>query len=182
MIGRNYSDYLAIFLLSAVITGLDFASKQAVLAWFQQGGGTIAITPFLNIVLAYNPGISFSMFTDVGVNQPLLLMGMTLVIMLGLSLWIMREIARLPPKANRWWHIMAAAGILGGGVGNLIDRWRWGAVVDFIDIYWRGYHWPAFNVSDSMITLAALALIIASWRSPAPMISATESAPNAPKD
>jgi len=112
------------------------------------------ITPFFNIVLAWNSGISFGMFGDSGAYGPTILIVLTLVITGVLAVWLLRAESRL--------MAVSLGLIIGGAIGNVIDRFRFGAVTDFLDMHVLGYHWPAFNVADSAIVIGAGALI---WES-----------------
>lgn len=108
---------------------------------------TIAVTPFLNLVMVWNQGISFGLFDS---NSPFMAMGLvgiSLIISLMLVIWL-----ALTHSALR----SAAIGlIVGGAVGNVIDRVRFGAVADFLDFYVGSWHWPAFNLADSAIVVGA---------------------------
>ncbi|MGQ0526515.1 MAG: signal peptidase II [Alphaproteobacteria bacterium] len=112
----------------------------------------IEILPFFNLVMVWNKGISFGLFnhdTDYG---PLILGIMTLLIVGFFTWWLM--------KKN---HPLQSAGIIlviGGALGNLIDRVRFGAVIDFLDFHVSGYHWPAFNIADSCICAGVALLLI----------------------
>ncbi len=138
-------------LLFAGLLLLDQASKEAVLAAFGQGGG-LEVAPFLDLVLVWNPGVSFGMLAGLGDARPGLLALVTLVIAAALFVWLLREERRLPR--------IALVLVLAGALGNLIDRVRFGAVVDFLDFHWAGYHWPAFNVADSAIVIGAGLLLL----------------------
>lgn len=138
-------------LLFAALLVLDQASKQAVLATFREGG-VVPLTPFFNLVLVWNPGVSFGMLSGLGDAQPALLAAVTVAIAVLLLVWLQHEERRLPRTA--------LVLVLSGAIGNLIDRVRFGAVVDFLDFHWAGYHWPAFNVADSAIVIGAGLLLL----------------------
>ncbi|MDG2244586.1 MAG: signal peptidase II [Rhodospirillaceae bacterium] len=107
----------------------------------------IEVLPFFNLRLAWNPGISFSMFSS---GEPLtfaLLVTMQLCIV-GLMLWWLRQ-------ATSLWMKIGIGCIVGGGFGNIIDRLHYGMVVDFLDFHAAGYHFPTFNLADSAITIGA---------------------------
>jgi signal peptidase II len=108
----------------------------------------IAVAPFFNLVLVWNRGVSFGLFA--GHNQPYLLVAIALVLVAVLSVWL-RKIT-VPAEA-------AAIGlVIGGALGNVIDRLRFGAVADFFDLHAAGYHWPAFNIADSCIFIGVVVL------------------------
>ena len=126
----------------------DQVSKWWILRLFQDADYPVfEITPFFNIVLAWNPGISFGMFGNAGAYGVEILIGLTALIAVGLAVWLMRAETRLTA--------LSLGGIIGGALGNLIDRIRFGAVTDFLDVHVLGYHWPAFNVADSAIVVGA---------------------------
>lgn len=112
-----------------------------------------AILPFLNFTLAYNPGASFGILKDAGGWQRWFFVALAVLISGIIIAWLRRL-----PRSEK----ITAAGlslILGGAIGNLIDRLWHGQVVDFIDVYYGRYHWPAFNIADSAITVGAGLLI-----------------------
>ena len=117
----------------------------------------VEITPFFNLSLAYNPGAAFSFLADAGDWARWLLSAVAILISLVIVWWL----TRLPRSA--WWSVSALGLVLGGAVGNLIDRLVHGRVIDFLDFHWAGYHWPAFNVADMGITVGAVILIVATF-------------------
>ncbi len=140
------------FALSAGIVLADQLTKWAVLAHFAHGERR-EIAAFLNLVLVYNKGAAFSMFADApGWQTPLLI-----AFALGAAGIVSYLLLRNPAKRLL---CLGLALILGGALDNLIDRVRFGHVVDFIDFHAMGWHWPAFNVADSGITVGALLLIL----------------------
>lgn len=141
-------------LIVAVILVLDQVSKFWILNHVMQPPRVIEVTPFFNIVLAWNRGVSFGMFNNAGDLGPYLLTGLAVVIIAVLVFWLWRANSRL--------SALAIALIIGGAVGNVIDRLQHGAVVDFLDFHGFGYHWPAFNVADSAICVGATVLVLES--------------------
>lgn len=137
---------------SAGIVVADQLTKWLVLADFAPGERR-EITGFFNLVLVFNKGAAFSFLADAqGWQTPLLLVFAVIA-----SIVVSVLLVRSPDKR------LFAAGlslILGGAVGNVIDRLRFGHVVDFVDLHAGGWHWPAFNVADSAITVGAVLLII----------------------
>jgi signal peptidase II len=111
------------------------------------------ITSFLNWVLIYNPGAAFSFLANGSGWQRWFFIGIGSVAVI-VMLWL------LILHASQAIFCFSISLILGGAIGNLIDRFTHGAVVDFIDVYYQQYHWPAFNVADSAITLGTALLII----------------------
>ena len=141
--------------VAAAILVSDQISKWLILDLFSDATQSyFEITPFFNIVLAWNPGISFGMFGDAGEHGDTVLIVLTLAIAVGLAVWLMRAETRL--------SALALGLIIGGAIGNVIDRFRFGAVTDFLDLHVLGYHWPAFNVADSAIVIGAVVLM---WES-----------------
>ncbi len=113
---------------------------------------SLAVAPFLNFVMVWNQGVSFGLFDTNAKFMPLVFIAISMVISLPLLIWM-----GLTAKK----HIaVALAMICGGAIGNIIDRVRFGAVADFIDVYYKGWHWPAFNLADSCIVLGAGILIV----------------------
>ena len=112
----------------------------------------IIYTSYFNLVRAWNTGVSFSMFNDWGMWGVVLLSLLAFGIILFLLLWLRKEQSRV---------LQVALGlIIGGAVGNVIDRIRLGAVFDFLDFHIGEQHWPAFNVADSFICIGAGIIII----------------------
>jgi len=144
--------YRTWFILATAIVALDQLTKWAILGHFAYGERR-ALTAFLNLVLVYNKGAAFSMLADApGWQTPLLIV--FALVAAGLVSWL---IVRNPGKRLL---CLGLALILGGALGNLIDRLRFGHVVDFLDFHALGWHWPAFNVADSGITVGAVLLIL----------------------
>jgi signal peptidase II len=112
----------------------------------------ITVTGFFNIVLAWNRGVSFSLFETGSAAGPWILSILALAISAGLLVWMTRQ--------RRFVPTLALGLVIGGAIGNVVDRFRFGAVVDFLDVHGAGYHWPAFNVADSAITVGVALLII----------------------
>ena len=139
---------VALFVIAA-----DQLSKYFVLSWL----GVRAyepLTSFFSVVRAWNTGVSFSMLNNYGNIGAYLLSAMAVIIVLMLLHWLRKEENRLT---------QAALGlIMGGALGNVIDRLRFGAVFDFLDVHVGDLHWPAFNVADSCICIGAAIIILQS--------------------
>lgn len=144
--------------LSAAVIALDQWSKQAVVAWFAAHPGPLTLTAWFDLVLAYNRGAAFSVLDTSG-TLPRVLFSAIAVAASGALLWLMRSQARQPLT------LLGAALILGGALGNLADRIRLGAVVDFVQWHAGSAYWPAFNVADSAISVGACVLVLHSLRS-----------------
>ena len=142
--------------IAAVILVLDQALKFAVAGWLA-GGRSVEVTPFFNVVLVYNAGAAFSFLAGAGGWQRLFFIAIAVVA----SVWI---VALLRRHGSETMFCLALSLILGGALGNLIDRVWLGAVVDFLDFHARGWHWPAFNIADSAITCGAVLVVLDSLR------------------
>lgn len=137
-----------------VVILVDQLSKYWILSHVLENDYIIRLTPFFNIVKAWNTGASFSMFSDKGALGAIVLCVVALAIVAALLWWLKGEKNRLSQ--------LALGMIIGGAIGNVIDRVRIGAVFDFLDVYWGSHHWPAFNAADSFICIGAVILIIQS--------------------
>ena len=114
----------------------------------------VPVFPGFSFTLLYNEGAAFSFLSDAGGWQRWFFMLLSLVISLVLVYWLRRI------EKHKLFLAAGIALILGGALGNLIDRSVYGYVIDFIDVYYRQYHWPAFNIADSAITLGAALLVL----------------------
>lgn len=144
---------LRLLWLSLLVLVLDQASKF----WIQQvfePYQSLEVLPIFNLVLVFNTGAAFSFLGDAGGWQRWFFIGLALVVSLVLLAWLRRlEETEL---ITGW----GLALVLGGAVGNLIDRVLLGHVVDFLDFHWAGWHWPAFNVADMAITCGVALLLV----------------------
>ena len=140
------------FALAAAIVAADQVTKAIVLGRFSYGE-RLELTGFFNLVLVYNKGAAFSFLSDAAGWQTPLLIGFAVVAVGILGTLIVRS-------PGRRLFCTGLALILGGALGNLIDRFRYGQVVDFLDFHAAGWHWPAFNVADSAITIGVVLLIL----------------------
>lgn len=143
-------------LLGAVI--VDQATKFSALASLSAPPYKVEVTPFFNLRLGFNTGVSFGFLGDVFNNQQWPLIAITIAIAVALTVWALR--------VNRLLEALAIALIAGGAFGNIIDRIRQGAVTDFLDFHAMGWHWPAFNFADVFIFVGAASLIILSLITP----------------
>ena len=138
--------------IAVVVILLDQVSKIAVskvLAY----GQSIRVTSFFNLVMAYNKGAAFSFLASEAGWQRYFFTAISI----AASLFIVFLLKR---HAGQRLFCCALALILGGAIGNLIDRVMYGHVIDFLDFYVRGWHWPAFNVADSAITIGAVMFVL----------------------
>jgi signal peptidase II len=141
------------FALSAAIVGADQLTKWLVLGYFENRYPRVELTDFFNLVLVFNKGAAFSLFAQAAGWQTPLLAAFALAAAVIVSVLIVRN-------PGRGLLCLGLALILGGALGNLIDRVRFGHVVDFLDFHALGWHWPAFNVADSAISVGAVILIL----------------------
>lgn len=114
----------------------------------------IEVTGFFNLVMVWNTGVSFGLFS--GIDARWLLIVVSLAIAVALAIWMWR--------ADNHWLVLALALVIGGAIGNVIDRFWHGAVVDFLDFHLYGWHWPAFNIADSAICIGVGVLLLDSLR------------------
>ena len=143
---------------SLAIVVVDQSTKLAAVEMLDPGS-PVELLPILNLVLAYNPGAAFSFLSTAGGWQRWLFIGLALAICAFIFHWL----RGLPRRARRL--PLALSLILGGAVGNVIDRVHIGAVVDFIDFHVGEWHWPAFNVADTAICIGAALLVLGMFRS-----------------
>ena len=138
--------------LAALVILLDQLIKYWITNIIMLPPRIIPVTPFFNLVLGHNRGVSFGFFDG---NSPLnqwLLSLVALAITATLVIWLAR--------IDKPWVAVALGLIIGGAIGNVIDRLTGVGVVDFLDFHWGEHHWPAFNVADTGITMGAAALIL----------------------
>ena len=145
--------------LLALTVLLDQLSKSWVVAYFDAGGsGAVpgiprrVVTPFFNLVLTWNRGMSFGLFNRDATWNAVLFSLLAVVIVAALMVWLWRTDSAL---------VAAGIGLVAGGaIGNVIDRLRLGAVTDFLDFHWGDWHFATFNVADSAITVGVALLLL----------------------
>ena len=143
-----------LFSLIAAAVVADQATKAAALSLLSQGTAA-PVLPGFNLSLGVNTGASFGMMGGFMAGKPLLMAALTGALTIAFAV-----------MAFRAQHALERAGfalVVGGALGNIIDRVRQGAVTDFLDFYWRDWHWPTFNVADIAITLGAVLILAASF-------------------
>lgn len=150
--GRSGSGWLLWIGIAALIVVVDQFTKVLILGRFQYGD-SLPVTGFFNLVRVHNLGAAFSFLSDAGGWQRWFFTGLGTVATL-VMLWLLRS------HAGQRLFCSAISFILGGAVGNVIDRLLHGYVVDFLDFYWGRWHFPAFNVADCAITVGAGLLIL----------------------
>ncbi len=145
--------------LSLLVIGLDQLTKWYFVAAFQLYERRPVVPGFFDWTLAHNYGAAFSFLSNAGGWQRWFFTVLALVISAVLCEWLRRL------KRNHWQEALPLALIVGGAIGNVIDRLNHGYVIDFILVYYDKWAWPAFNVADSAITCGAVLLILFSFRS-----------------
>jgi signal peptidase II len=143
------------------VIALDQATKAVVAARLAHEGAVSVIPGLFDLTFVKNPGGVFGMFKNLDSSLRAPLFTVVPVIAIGL---IVLFAARLP--VSHRFAQTALSLILGGAVGNLIDRFSLGYVIDFFDVYWRGHHWPAFNVADSAICIGVGMLMLETFLAP----------------
>jgi len=151
-------------LLSILTLVVDQASKQLLLNYLQKSGPVVqVIDDFFRLVMVWNRGVSFGLLGGDRSLPAWALSGVAIAVCIGLFVWLRRVQGRLTG-----WGIGL---VMGGAIGNVIDRARWGAVFDFADFYVAQWHWPAFNIADSAIVVGVALMLLESLigeRKPAP--------------
>ena len=149
--------------IAVVVVVLDQLTKFVVLERLAPGAPVTVVPGLVALTLVLNPGLAFGLLAGVPAGWRWIVVPLSLV-----ALFVLLRVALRILPSGGWRERVAIGLVFGGAIGNLIDRARFGAVVDFVDVYFRGYHWPAFNVADSAITIgvAMLALAALADRSP----------------
>jgi len=142
--------------LAGVVVALDQLVKQAALARLEPGV-PVEVTSFFNLLLVFNKGAAFNFLANAPGWQTPFFVAVALIASVVITVLILRHPARRLQCAS-------LALVLGGALGNIVGRLRYGRVVDFLDFHAMGWHWPAFNVADSAITVGAALLILESLR------------------
>ncbi len=138
--------------IAVIVVLLDQLTKITMMRLLAYGQSD-PVTSFFNLVMVYNKGAAFSFLSDQSGWQRYFFTGISVLA----SLFILWMLKRNPTQRLFCW---ALALILGGAIGNLIDRVAYGHVIDFLDFHIAGWHWPAFNVADSAITVGALLFVL----------------------
>jgi signal peptidase II len=147
--------YLLLALLSGTIIVIDQATKLSIVEAMHLNESIPVVPNLFSLTYIRNPGAAFGLLAGSSDAFRMVFFGVTSLFALALLGTILY---RLPEKD--WVGQLSIAGILGGAIGNLIDRLRYGEVIDFLDVYVDTYHWPAFNVADSAISVGVVFLII----------------------
>ena len=138
--------------LSGVVIVLDQLTKT-IADTYLQFHQPVPLFPMFNLTLSYNAGAAFSFLSEAGGWQRWFFTVLAIVISLVLVVWIKRL------KKDELWNAVALSLILGGAIGNVIDRILFGYVIDFLDVYYQQWHWPIFNIADSAISIGVAVLL-----------------------
>ena len=142
-------------LLALIVIALDQVTKLWALSTLFLDGRVVEVTPFFNLVAVWNRGVSFGLLASNDPMTPYYLSAFAVAVVVGLAVWLSRATSPLMR--------ISLGLIIGGAIGNVIDRIRYNAVVDFIDWHVAGYHWPAFNIADSAISIGVVFLLFDSF-------------------
>lgn len=146
-------------LVAALVVVVDRLSKHALKGILTERSGVEVIPGFFDLVVVWNRGVSFGLLGE-GALPPWALSLVAVGITIALFLWLRRVVLR--------WSAIAIGLVIGGAVGNVVDRALWGAVFDFADFHVGRWHWPAFNVADAAIVLGVAGLLMESLFRPRP--------------
>jgi signal peptidase II len=144
-----------VLILAALVVVLDQITKAVALTHLLPGHPVVISETWLSLTLVMNPGLAFGLLGTIAPAWRWVVAALSIVALLVLA----RVALRVLPTGGGL-GIVAVGLIFGGAVGNLIDRARFGAVVDFVDVHWRSWHWPAFNVADSAISVGVALLAL----------------------
>ncbi|WP_405222606.1 signal peptidase II [Lentisalinibacter sediminis] len=140
--------------LSLAVLAADQATKWVVTRQFELFE-SVAVNPYLDLTLLHNTGAAFSFLADAGGWQRWLFIGLGIVVSIVILFWL----RRLPARGQSWLAVGLSL-VMGGALGNVIDRVHYGYVIDFIHVHYEDAYFPAFNLADSAITVGAACLII----------------------
>lgn len=148
--------YVAASLLALVVLLADQVSKIWIIDNIPVWGGFEVIPGFFNIVHVLNKGAAFGFLNDNSITWQTTFFVCTALVAIGVIFYLLKD------TCTDRWSVGALGCILGGALGNLTDRIRYGFVVDFLDVYYKNWHWPAFNIADIAICVG-VALLLFFW-------------------
>jgi signal peptidase II len=147
--------YLTLACITVSTVVLDQVSKVQIMQTMRLHESIAVVQDFFSLTYIRNPGAAFGLLASSGQAFRFIFFGLTSVFALGLLGMIFFRL-----REDDWVGQLSIAAILGGAIGNLLDRMRFGEVIDFLDFYVNGYHWPAFNVADAAISVGVFFLIL----------------------
>ena len=147
----NKSHFPHGLLLALIFAIIDQVHKWYMIEIVDIANNPIQVTSFFNLVMVWNRGISFGIGNQLD-NAILIFVAFPSLIVMGLLIWMYRTDCKITA--------LALGLLIGGAVGNIIDRFNYGAVADFFDFHINGYHWPAFNIADSIVFIGAIVLCL----------------------
>jgi len=150
-----HKKYPLTIVVSLLVIILDQCSKYLIIKSFALHQSLDIIEHYLTIVHIRNKGIAFGLLAGQGGGTRTIFLIITSLFAIAFIFYLLSSL-----KDRQTYAIVTLSLILGGALGNLIDRIRWGEVVDFIDVHWHNYHWPAFNCADSAISIGVVLLVI----------------------
>ncbi len=157
VLARRSASGISWLWVSVLVVVLDQLSKYLCTVYLAYGE-VIPVFPGVNLTLLHNTGAAFSFLNQAGGWQRWLFIGLALLVSLVILIWLYRL------RRERAWLAVALALILGGAAGNLWDRMYLGYVIDFIQVYYKYWYWPAINIADSAIFVGAVMLLIDAFR------------------
>ena len=147
--------YLIVASIALFVIIIDQYTKHLIIRSFSLHQSLDVIQNYATIVHTRNKGIAFGIFAGQGSGTQTILLIITSCLAISFIFYLVSSL-----QGKQLYATITLSLILGGAIGNLIDRIRWREVVDFIDLHWHHYHWPAFNVADSAISIGLVLLII----------------------
>ena len=150
--------FVFLLLVAGMVVFTDQMCKALMLAHLSPVYPVKVIDGFFSLTLVLNSGVAFGIFSRLAASWKITVLLFFSVITVFLLLWYYFSDAGLSRMMT-----LALCLVIGGAIGNIIDRFRFGKVVDFLDFYWRSYHWPAFNLADSAITIGVVLMLISSF-------------------
>jgi signal peptidase II len=147
--------FTVVLLIATTVVALDQFTKRLALANFQPGELRQVLAGLFNLTLSFNRGAAFGLWSGLQSGWREVVLGGTILLALGVVGFLLTR-----PYYRSYAAQIALAAILGGAIGNVIDRFLYGAVIDFLDFYIGSYHWPAFNIADSAICVGVGLLLL----------------------
>lgn len=147
--------YLISAIVALIVIAVDQYTKHLIIESFALHHSLTVIENFFDLVHTRNRGIAFGLFAGQGSRTQTIVLVVTSCLAIAFILYLLKGL-----QGKHRYATVTLSLILGGAIGNLTDRIRWGEVVDFIDLHWYQYHWPAFNAADAAISTGLVLLII----------------------